>query len=169
MNRNLQESIIVIDDYLDSVHANEIIERILELEYKSILIDSEVHYKFHYNINKIVDEVFNNADFFKMASQKLSRNITGIHEHYVSKMISDEHIDDHLDKRDSGQISTFLLYLNKDWTDNDDGKLIMRNNISILPVFNRLVLFNNTDYSVHRVNSISTTNKQRYALTGWLK
>lgn len=167
MSRNTRENIVIIDNYLDSAYAEDILQRISVLNYTKIKLDDGIHYEFEYNINKIVDEVFNNAQFFNLVNQRLLTDINAIYEHHISKMTYGEYIDNHLDKRDSNQLCTFLLYLNKDWKKDDGGELEMKDSISILPIFNRLVIFNNTDYSIHRVNDIKT-DKTRYTITGWL-
>lgn len=167
MNQNLKESIIIIDNYLNDEYAEQVYKKVTSLEYQYIKFNSEVRYEIYYNFNKIVVDIFNNSEFFEMVNQKLSTNVTAILEHHVSKMTPGEYIDNHLDKRDRNQLCTFLLYLNKDWNKDDGGELEMKDSIFILPIFNRLVVFNNTDYSIHRVNHIKT-NKTRYAITGWL-
>lgn len=167
MNKNFKESIIIIDNYLNDDHAEQVYNKVMSLEYKPIKINGIVDYEFHYNFNDIVDEIFNNSDFFEMVNRKLSNNVTAILEHHISRMTAEEYIGNHLDKRCSGQLCTFLLYLNKDWKKDDGGELEMKDSISILPIFNRLVVFNNTDYSIHRVNDIKTS-KLRYTITGWL-
>lgn len=167
MNQNLKESIIIIDNYLNDDHANQVYDIITALEYTPIKFSGEVNYEFEYNINQIVDEIFNNTKFYNLVNQKLSVNISAIYEHHISKMTQDEYIDDHIDKTINGQRATFLFYLNKDWTKENGGDLEITENVSILPVFNRLVLFNNTETSTHRVNRLKT-DKIRYAITGWL-
>jgi Rps23 Pro-64 3,4-dihydroxylase Tpa1-like proline 4-hydroxylase len=160
-------SLIIIDNYLNSDYAEQVYNTITSLEYTPIKFNGEVNYEFGYNINQIVDEIFNNIKFYDLVNQKLSVEVSAIYEHHISKMSQGEYIDDHADKTINGQLATFLFYLNKDWTKEDGGDLEITENVSILPVFNRLVLFNNTETSTHRVNRLKT-DKTRYTITGWL-
>jgi len=167
VKRNTEENLVIIDNYLDSTYAEDILHRISVLNYTKIKLDNGIHYEFEYNINKIVDEIFNNIQFFNLVNRRLSTDITAIYEHHISKMTHGEYIDDHTDKGNKGQRATFLFYLNKNWTKENGGDLEFTENVLILPVFNRLVLFNNTEISTHRVNRLKT-DKARYTITGWL-
>lgn len=161
------KSVIIIDNYLNADRANQVHDIITALEYTPIKFSGEVNYEFEYTINQIVDEIFNSTDFYELVNRKLSVDISAIYEHHISKMSKGEYIDDHADKTINGQCATFLFYLNKDWKKDDGGDLEITQSISIQPIFNRLVLFNNSANITHRVNTL-ITEKTRYTITGWL-
>ncbi len=82
----------------------------------------------------------------------------------------EKHVD--VFKKNSSRQISFVLYLNKNWAQNDGGELVLfdENNAEletqrISPHFGHLVLFL-SDAIPHQVNF---TNRERYSVTGWLK
>ncbi|XP_043515518.1 prolyl 3-hydroxylase OGFOD1 isoform X2 [Frieseomelitta varia] len=71
----------------------------------------------------------------------------------------------------------FVLYLSKDWTEDDGGALDLfdtdENNLprnvvkSLIPEYNSLVFFEVLENSFHQVAEIKSPNKSRWSINGW--
>jgi SM-20-related protein len=81
----------------------------------------------------------------------------------------EQHADD-----SPGREVCMLLYLNKEWGNNEDGSLVFasqaRNPIRIAPLYNRCVLFDpssaGAEHWVERLN-VQNTKQYRYNVTSW--
>jgi SM-20-related protein len=76
-----------------------------------------------------------------------------------------QHVDQFVGSKN--RMITFLLYLNKDWIESDEGKLGIHENgerTDIAPINNRCIMFK----SEKILHEVLPTNSIRRSLTGWL-
>lgn len=77
----------------------------------------------------------------------------------------------HLDqfKRDKGRLFSFVLYLNEDWTPENDGRLSLylpEGEVVLYPIEGRVAFFR-SDQTEHEVHA--SPNRPRLSIAGWLK
>jgi len=165
----MHNSLIIIDDFFPVDQAIKLFDTVKTLDYTHIKIDTaQVFYEFGYTTLQEVEDLFSTEEFFNLVNLKLDTSTSSIYEYHISKMTTNNYISMHNDKNDNDQAVTFLYYLNDEWNFNDGGALEITNSISILPKFNRLVLFNNHNKFLHEVTRINSS-KARYTITGWLQ
>lgn len=162
----MKQNLVIIDNYLDDDIANELHNNISKLSFTPIKLDGEVTYEFGYSMSDDIEKHFGTPVFFNLVNSKLDTTANAIHNAHISVMTKGDSIGMHHDKTADGQCVTFLYYLTDTWDYTDGGLLEISDSISILPVFNRLVIFNNVNFP-HYVSVINTDN-DRYTITGWL-
>lgn len=73
----------------------------------------------------------------------------------------------HNDGRDPKRIAGILIYLNKNYDENNGGCLILKNKTKIVPEYGRVVVIDYTENSVeHEVTKVK--NSERYAICAFI-
>jgi len=124
-------------------------------------------------------EYLRSEEFLKLLSRLFKVQLTdknvanpAINTNYF-RLGSSDFVHQHADDSPGREVC-MLLYLNKDWQENQGGDLVFQgkenNTIAIAPLFNRCVLFDpaspGAEHWVKAVNSTSA-NGYRYNVTSW--
>lgn len=118
------------------------------------------------NEKEFIDKI---EDFIDYLNKTCFTNIKGFEFHYALYEVGSFYkIHKDQFKTDSSRKFSLISYLNENWTEEDGGQLIIYQKDKtqrILPNNQKAILFE-SDKIIHEV---TTTNKVRMSVTGWLK
>jgi translation initiation factor IF-3 len=83
----------------------------------------------------------------------------------ISLYVKDNYISNHADGIDGNRLCVVLMYLNDDWESGYGGEIIVKEEITIPPLFGNVVILDFTENNVeHEVKKVINENFERFAI-----
>jgi len=156
----------------------------LKVSYNDIKSDHYVPYDSFSNLNKVKNEILTKDNLAQIwfATYDKSNEVSNLLKSVFSKYYDNTDIQildsitlynegcfivPHIDGKDLNRIAGILIYLNKDYNEQNGGNLILKNEIKIIPEYGRVVIIDYTQNSVeHEVTKV--IEGERYAICAFI-
>ncbi len=156
----------------------------LKVSYNDIKSDHYIPYDSFSNLNKVKNELLTKDNLAQIwfvtydKSNEVSNLLKSVFLKYYNNtdiQILDSitlynegcFIVPHIDGKDPKRIAGILIYLNKNYNEENGGNLILKNEIKVVPEYGRVVIIDYTQNSVeHEVTKLITG--ERYAICAFI-